>query len=66
MDKVKGVAKGGWHPPGKDGGKESWRKDFKGTLSVLVREISGLTRWYRHWSSGSSCKLVKLVSTLKC
>ncbi|KIW18792.1 hypothetical protein PV08_03081 [Exophiala spinifera] len=26
----RGVMKDGWHPKGKDGGKESWRGDFKG------------------------------------
>ena len=35
MDKVKGVAKGGWHPKGKDGGKESWRGEFKGINQVV-------------------------------
>ncbi|KAI4160040.1 MAG: hypothetical protein LQ342_006076 [Letrouitia transgressa] len=30
MDKVKDFGKHGWHPKGKDGGKESWRGDFKG------------------------------------
>ena len=36
MDKVKGIAKGGWHPPGKDGkSKESWRGDFKGIGQVV-------------------------------
>ncbi len=34
MDKLKGVAKGGWHPEGKGGGKESWRGDFKGINQV--------------------------------
>ncbi|KAL8715615.1 MAG: hypothetical protein Q9220_000952 [cf. Caloplaca sp. 1 TL-2023] len=34
MDKVKGVAKGGWHPKGKDGGRESWRSDNKGINQV--------------------------------
>ncbi|MCJ1375097.1 hypothetical protein MMC20_006331 [Loxospora ochrophaea] len=34
MDKAKGLVKGGWHPPGKDGGKESWRGDFKGINQV--------------------------------
>ncbi|KAL8946806.1 MAG: hypothetical protein Q9222_006844 [Ikaeria aurantiellina] len=34
MDKVKGVAKGGWHPKGKDGGRESWRGDNKGINQV--------------------------------
>ncbi|KAJ5578754.1 uncharacterized protein N7459_007718 [Penicillium hispanicum] len=29
------VMKGGWHPKGKDGGKESWRSDFKGINQVV-------------------------------
>lgn len=28
--------KGGWHPGGKDGKKESWRGDFKG-----INQIAG-------------------------
>ena len=35
MDKIKDVAKGGWHPPGKQGGTESWRGDFKGINQVV-------------------------------
>jgi len=35
MDKVKGVAKGGWHPTGKDGGKESWRGDHESINRVV-------------------------------
>ncbi|KAK3174442.1 hypothetical protein OEA41_001688 [Lepraria neglecta] len=34
MDKAKNLAKGGWHPPGKNGGKESWRGDNKGINQV--------------------------------
>ncbi|OCL12540.1 hypothetical protein AOQ84DRAFT_334112 [Glonium stellatum] len=34
MSGFKGLAKGGWHPKGKDGGKESWRGDFKGINTV--------------------------------
>ncbi|RVX65806.1 hypothetical protein B0A52_10368 [Exophiala mesophila] len=30
----KNVMKDGWHPKGKDGGKESWRGDFKGINQV--------------------------------
>ncbi|OCK84245.1 hypothetical protein K432DRAFT_422714 [Lepidopterella palustris CBS 459.81] len=33
-DRLKGLAKGGWHPGGKNGGKESWRGDFKGVNTV--------------------------------
>jgi hypothetical protein len=35
MDKVKGIAKGGWHPKGNNGGKESWRGDFKGIDQIV-------------------------------
>ena len=35
MDKIKGVAKGGYHPKGKEGGTESWRGDFKGINTVV-------------------------------
>ncbi|KAF2492371.1 hypothetical protein BU16DRAFT_425434, partial [Lophium mytilinum] len=31
---LKGLTKGGWHPKGKDGGKETWRGDFKGVNTV--------------------------------
>ncbi|KAL9116197.1 MAG: hypothetical protein Q9227_000568 [Pyrenula ochraceoflavens] len=34
MNNFKGVMKDGWHPKGKDGGKESWRGDFKGINQV--------------------------------
>jgi hypothetical protein len=35
MSGFSGVMKGGWHPKGKDGGKESWRGDFKGINQVV-------------------------------
>ncbi|KAF2795349.1 hypothetical protein K505DRAFT_336097 [Melanomma pulvis-pyrius CBS 109.77] len=34
MSGLKDLAKGGWHPKGKTGGKESWRGDFKGANTV--------------------------------
>ncbi|KAL8870575.1 MAG: hypothetical protein Q9174_003415 [Haloplaca sp. 1 TL-2023] len=37
MDKAKDLAKNGWHPKGKDGGKESWRGDNKG-----INKMAGL------------------------
>ena len=37
MDRVKGIAKNGYHPTGKDGGKESWRGDHKGINQVVSR-----------------------------
>ena len=35
MSGFKGMMKDGWHPKGKDGGKESWRGDFKGINQVV-------------------------------
>ncbi|EED22316.1 conserved hypothetical protein [Talaromyces stipitatus ATCC 10500] len=34
MSGFRGVMKDGWHPKGKEGGKESWRGDFKGINQV--------------------------------
>lgn len=34
MPDFKELAKGGWHPKGKDGNSESWRGDFKGLNQV--------------------------------
>lgn len=34
-DGFKGMMKNGWHPKGKDGGRESWRGDFKGINQVV-------------------------------
>lgn len=34
MSDLKSIVKSGWHPKGKDGGKESWRGDFKGINQV--------------------------------
>lgn len=39
MNSLKDIAKGGWHPESKDGGKgggkPSWRGDFKGVNTVV-------------------------------
>jgi hypothetical protein len=35
MSGLSSVMKSGWHPKGKDGGKESWRGDFKGINQVV-------------------------------
>jgi hypothetical protein len=35
MSGLKGMMKDGWHPKGKEGGKESWRGDFKGINQVV-------------------------------
>ncbi|KAJ5493700.1 hypothetical protein N7463_009787 [Penicillium fimorum] len=34
MSGLRNTMKGGWHPEGKEGGKESWRGDFKGVNQV--------------------------------
>lgn len=34
---LSGIAKDGWHPKGKDGGRESWRGDFKGINTVVSK-----------------------------
>lgn len=35
MSGFRNTIKGGWHPEGKDGGKESWRGDFKGVNQIV-------------------------------
>lgn len=35
MSGFRNTLKGGWHPEGKEGGKESWRGDFKGVNQVV-------------------------------
>jgi hypothetical protein len=35
MSGFKGVFKEGWHPKSREGGKESWRGDFKGINQVV-------------------------------
>lgn len=35
MSGLRNTMKGGWHPEGKEGGKESWRGDFKGINQVV-------------------------------
>jgi hypothetical protein len=43
MSGFKDIAKGGWHPKGRDGGKESWRGDFKGINQVVCTPLSALS-----------------------
>jgi hypothetical protein len=43
MSGLRGMVKDGWHPKGKQGGKESWRGDFKGigqVVSIYVAAVS--------------------------
>lgn len=44
MSSLKEIAKGGWHPKGKDGGEESWRSDFKGINQVVCLSASRSAR----------------------
>lgn len=39
MSDFKGVMKNGWHPKGREGGKESWRGDFKGINQVVSLQM---------------------------
>ena len=43
MDRVKGITKNGYHPTGKDGGKESWRGEHKG-INQVVSALQALSR----------------------
>lgn len=40
MSGLRDAMKGGWRPKGKDGGKESWRGDFKGIDQVVRSPLS--------------------------
>jgi hypothetical protein len=40
MSGLRNTIKGGWHPEGKDGGKESWRGDFKGVNQVVSASVA--------------------------
>lgn len=42
------VVKEGWHPKGRDGGKESWRGDFKGINQVVSLHAHTLPASARH------------------
>ncbi|KAJ6156081.1 hypothetical protein N7497_004966 [Penicillium chrysogenum] len=46
MSGLRNTIKGGWHPEGKEGGKESWRGDFKG-----INQVAG---WMGKGKEGSS------------
>jgi hypothetical protein len=39
MSGFRNVMKDGWHPKGKEGGKESWRGDFKGINQVVSQPL---------------------------
>ncbi|KAK2813854.1 hypothetical protein FQN50_000255 [Emmonsiellopsis sp. PD_5] len=54
MSGLRGMVKDGWHPKGKDGGKESWRGDFKG-----INQVAG---WVGKGKSGSTADRADHVS----
>ncbi|KAK2751085.1 hypothetical protein FQN57_000160 [Myotisia sp. PD_48] len=59
---MKGFMKDGWHPKGNDGGKESWRGDFKG-----INQVAG---WVGKGKSGSDrnspeVRVSRPISSLK-
>lgn len=56
MDKAKSIAKGGWHPPGKNGGKESWRGDNKGINQVVSLLRAACLSLYHRLTESHSAK----------
>lgn len=40
MSNFRNIVKEGWHPKAHDGGKESWRSDFKGINQVVCLSLS--------------------------
>jgi hypothetical protein len=50
MSGFRNTMKGGWHPEGKDGAKESWRGDFKGLNQVvsLALTFQGIEQGHCH------------------
>lgn len=45
MSGLRGVIKEGWHPKGREGGKESWRGDFKGINQVVCLSVTLVQRF---------------------
>ena len=61
MSGIKETLKGGWHPKGKDGGKESWRGDFKG-----INQVAGKLGMGKGKGSGSQEEhIARPLATLK-
>ncbi|KAL1967463.1 hypothetical protein VTN77DRAFT_3248 [Rasamsonia byssochlamydoides] len=61
MSGLRGVMKEGWHPKGKDGGKESWRGDFKG-----INQVAGWVGMGKDSSnSGRTEHVARPLSSLK-
>ncbi|KAI9660499.1 MAG: hypothetical protein M1821_009849 [Bathelium mastoideum] len=62
MSGIKNIVKGGWHPEGKNGGRESWRGEFKG-----INQVAGLVGRGKDTSSrpDASTHQSRPLSTLK-
>ncbi|ERF69060.1 hypothetical protein EPUS_01016 [Endocarpon pusillum Z07020] len=65
MSNITGVLRGGWHPKGKDGGRESWRGDFKGVNQVAGLIGKGKNTSTRSGSSGGSDHISRPLAALK-
>ncbi|KAJ5948349.1 hypothetical protein N7466_001364 [Penicillium verhagenii] len=60
MSGLSNMVKGGWHPKGKEGGKESWRGDFKG-----INQVAGWMGKGKDPSSDRSEHVSQPLSSLK-
>ncbi|KAJ5648866.1 uncharacterized protein N7484_002589 [Penicillium longicatenatum] len=60
MSGLSNVVKGGWHPKGKEGSKESWRGDFKG-----INQVAGWMGKGKDPSSEKSEHVSQPLSSLK-
>ncbi|KAH0543275.1 hypothetical protein FGG08_002439 [Glutinoglossum americanum] len=60
MSGLKDVVKGGWHPKGKDGKKESWREEHKG-----INQVAGWVGMGKDSTSRSDGHVSRPLSTLK-
>jgi hypothetical protein len=60
MPDFKEIAKGGWHPKGKDGKSESWRSDFKG-----INQVSGWLGKGKDSSTSAADRTSRPLSSLK-
>ncbi|OGE52542.1 hypothetical protein PENARI_c010G10184 [Penicillium arizonense] len=60
MSGFRNVMKDGWHPKGKEGGKESWRGDFKG-----INQVAGWMGKGRDPDSDTSEHVSQPLSSLK-
>jgi hypothetical protein len=63
MSGLRNTIKGGWHPEGKEGGKESWRGDFKGINQVADLGSAGM-QMLSGW--GAVTTIVPTLSRVNC